>query len=169
MDKKQKLIDELKSIGLAMLYFGCWLAILVVLKKLMLDEYHIQFNGFSSALIGALILSKVVLVLEHVPLSAWIHGRPAWVDIVLRTILYALGVLLVLLLEKAFEGRHEYDGFGAALSAVFQHPDMPHILANAVVLTGALLGYNVLSVLRANFSEGGLLRVFLTPVPSTTQ
>ena len=165
MGIKQKLIDELKAIGLAMLYFGCWLAALIVLKKLMLDEYQIQFNGFSKALIGALILSKVVLVLEHVPLGAWIQARPAWVDILLRTILYSLGVLLVLILEKAFEGRHEYGGFGSAFSAMFQHPDMPHILVNALVLSGALLGYNVLSVLRANFSEGGLLRVFLTPVP----
>ena len=75
-----------------MLYFGCWLAALIVLKKLMLAEYQIQFNGFSQALIGALILSKVVLVLEHVPLGEWITARSAGVDIMLRTGLDAFGV-----------------------------------------------------------------------------
>ena len=165
MGIKQKLIDELKSIGLAALYFGCWLAALIVLKKLVLAEYQIPFEGLSKALIGTLVLSKVVLVLEHVPLGAWIQAKPAWVDIMLRTVLYALGVLLVLLLEKAFEGRHEYGGFGSALSAGFQHPDMPHVLTNALVLSGALLGYNVLSVIHANLGKSGLLRVFLAPVP----
>ena len=165
MGLKQKLIHELEALGLAALYFGCWLAALIVFKQLVLAEYQIQFYGLSKVLIGTLILSKVVLVLEHVPLGAWVQARPAWVDIMLRTVLYALGLLIVLLLEKAFEGRHEYGGFGPALNAVFQHPDMPHILVNAIVLTGALLGYNVLSVLRANLGKGGLLRVFLSPVP----
>jgi len=165
MGLKQNLIHELEALGLAALYFGCWLGALIVLKQLVLVEYQIQFYGLSKVLIGTLILSKVVLVLEHVPLGAWVQARPAWVDIMLRTVLYALGLLIVLLLEKAFEGRHEYGGFAPALSAVFQHPDIPHILVNATVLTGSLLGYNVLSVLRANLGKGGLLRVFLNPVP----
>lgn len=165
MSLKQKLRHELKAIGLAALYFGCWLAALLVMKKLVLAEYHIEFNGISKALVGALILSKVVLLLEHVPLGAWVRDRPAWVDVLLRTALYALGLITVLLLEKAFDGRHEHGGFGPSLGAVFQHPDMPHVWANAIALTGALLFYNVLSVVRAHLGEGGLRRLFLTPVP----
>ena len=43
MGLKQKLINELKAIGLAALYFGCWLAALIGLKQLVLAEYQIQF------------------------------------------------------------------------------------------------------------------------------
>jgi hypothetical protein len=105
------------------------------------------------ALAGALVLAKVVLVLEHVPLGAWVRTRPALLDVILRTALYALGVLVVLLLEKAVEGRHEHSGFGPSLVAVFQHAEVHQVWVNTICLSGALLGYNVLSVVRGHLAE----------------
>jgi hypothetical protein len=119
--------------------------------------------------VGALVLSKVVLVLEHVSLGAWVRARPAWVDVVLRTVLYSLGVAMVLVLEKGFEGRHEHGGFGPSLMAVFQHADVHHVWVNTICLSGALLGYNMLSVVRQHLGEGGLIRAFLSPLPEETQ
>jgi len=165
MNLSPKLVQELRALGLAGLYFGSWLAALLFIKQLVLAEYQIQFSGLSKAVIGALVLSKVVLVLEHVPLGAWVRRRPAWVDVVLRTALYALGVLVVLVVEKGFEGRHEYGGFGASLRAVFQHEDVYHVWLNALCLSGALLGYNLLSVIRRRLGRGELLRMFATPLP----
>lgn len=163
MSTSDKLKHELKAILLAMLYFGAWIGTLLVVKKLLLTEYHIAFNGFSKALVGALILSKVVLILEHVPLGAWLRDKPVFFDVILRTILYALGTLVVMLLEKGFESRHEQGGFGNSLMNVFQHPDIPHIWANTICVTAALLFYNLLSALNRHLGKGGLARVFLAP------
>lgn len=165
MGLQEKLIHEIKAVGLAALYFGCWIAALIWLKQLILAEYRIEFDGMSKALVGALILSKVVLVLEHVPLGAWVRARPAWVDLLLRTLLYAVGVLVVLLLEKSFEGRHLHGGFGPALQAVFRDADLNHVLVNTIGLSGALLGYNLLAMVRRRLGSGGLGRLFLTPLP----
>jgi len=165
MSLRQKLMDEIRAVALATLYFGTWIGVLVFLKTLALAEYRIAFHGLSLVLVGALVLAKVVLVLEHVSLGAWIRIRPALIDVILRTVLYALGVLVVLLLEKAFEGRHEYGGFGASLMAVFQHAEVHHVWVNTVCLSGALLGYNMLSVVRRHLGEGGLLRLLLSPLP----
>jgi hypothetical protein len=165
MSLRQKLMDEIRAVTLATLYFGTWIGVLVFLKTLALAEYRIAFRGLSLVLVGALVLAKVVLVLEHVSLGAWIRTRPALVDVILRTALYALGVLVVLLLEKAFEGRHEHGGFGASLMAVFQHAEVHHVWVNTVCLSGALLGYNMLSVVRRHLGEGGLLRLLLSPLP----
>ena len=165
MSLRQKLMDEIRAVTLAALYFACWIGVLVFLKTLALAEYRIAFHGLSLVLVGALVLAKVVLVLEHVSLGAWIRTRPALVDVSLRTALYALGVLVVLLLEKAFEGRHEYGGFGPSLAMVFQHAEIHHVWVNTICLSGALLGYNMLSVVRRHLGEGGLLRLFLSPLP----
>ena len=165
MSLRQKLMDEIRAVALATLYFGTWIGVLVFLKTLALAEYRIAFRGLSLVLVGALVLAKVVLVLEHVSLGAWIRTRPALVDVILRTALYALGVLVVLLLEKAFEGRHEHGGFGASLMAVFQHAEVHHVWVNTVCLSGALLGYNMLSVVLRHLGEGGLLRLLLSPLP----
>ena len=156
-----RLVHEAKAIALVALYFGCWLGALFLIKLLLLADYGIAFSGLSKALIGALILSKVVLILEHVSLGVWVESRPAWIGVVLRTVLYSLGVIVVLILEKGFDGRHEYGGFVASLSAIFQHIDIDHVLANAIAISGALLGYNIFAVIRRHLGEGGMLKLFL--------
>jgi len=165
MHLPQKLKNEIEAVGTAALYFWCWISALLLVKKLILAEYQITVNGWSVALVGALILSKVVLVLENVSLGAWVRDRPAWVEVVLRTAMYSLGVALVLILEKGFEGRHAYGGFGSAVRHLFQQVDVHHVWANTVCLSGALLGYNVLSVIRRYLGQGGLFRILSSPLP----
>jgi hypothetical protein len=160
-----KIKNEIVTLVEVMLFFGCWLAVLGVLKHFILAEYHISFNGVSMVLVGSLILAKVVMVLEYAPLGAWVRERPAWVDVMLRTALYGFGVIVVLLLEKGFEGRHEYGGFGPSLAAVFQHEDINRIWGSSIALTGALLIFNVLSIIRGHLGKGGLRRLFLIPPP----
>lgn len=166
MSIQEKLKHEMKSVTLVTLFFAAWLGILMVLKILILEDYQIHFGGFSMALIGALVLAKVVLILEHVPLGAWLRDKPVLVDVLLRTFLYACGTLVVLLLEKAFESRNEQGGFVSALMNVFKHRDLPHIWANTICLGGALLFYNLLSVLNRHLGTGGLAWVFLSPHPN---
>ena len=169
MSFKEKLVEELKAIALTTLYFAVWLGVLMVLKKLILAEYHIHFKGLSMALIGALVLAKVVLILEHVPLGEWIDRRPAVYDVIVRTTFYAFGVLIVLLLEKAFEARHEYGGFLRALTRVFEHPDIPHVLANTICTAGALLVFNALTIVQEHLGEHGLGRLFLSQSPKASK
>jgi len=169
MSIAQKMKHEVAAVAWLTCYFGCWIGALVLLKYLVLAEYEIAFYGFSVALVGALVLAKVVLVLEYVPLGAWVRGRPAWVDVVLRTALYAFGVFVVLLLERAFEGRHEHGGLGPSLMAVFQQVDAKHVWLNTICLSAALLSYNMLSVVRKRLGKGALLQMFLTPLPNDSE
>ena len=163
MSIQEKLKTELKAIIMVTLFFAVWLGIMVGLKVLILEDYQIHVGGFSMVLIGALILAKVVLILEHVSLGSWLRGKLVLVDVMLRTFLYALGTLVVLLLEKAFESRHAQGGFGPALMKVLHHRDMPHVWANTICLGGALFSYNFLSVLNRHLGTGGLSRIFLSP------
>jgi hypothetical protein len=160
-----RLREEIRSVGLATLFFGVWFLVLLVLKWLVLAEYRIEFHGLSMALVGALIVAKVVLVLENVPLGALTRNRPAVVDVIARTGLYGLGVLVVLLLEKAFETRHEYGGFISSVVQVLHHQDIPHVLAATIGVTGALLVFNASFVVRRRLGKGGLLPLFWSALP----
>lgn len=152
---------ELRAIGLTTLFFASWFGVLVILKELILADYQIGFRGMSAALIGALVVAKVVLLLERVSLGGWVRRQPAIVDVVLRTTLYGAGVLLVLVLEKAFESRHAFGGFTAALPHVLHHPDIDHVWVNTIVVVGALFVFNLLSVIRRQLGDIGLTRLFL--------
>jgi len=165
MSAAQKLKHEIVEVMWLTLYFGCWLAVFVLIKYLVLAEYQVAYSDFSIALIGALVLAKVVLVLEYVPLGAWVESQAAWVDVFCRTILYVFGVFVVLLIEKGIDGMHEYGGFGAALTTEWRQTDMHHILLNVICLSGALMSYNMLSVVRKRMGKGALLQMFLSPLP----
>jgi hypothetical protein len=169
MSLPARLKHELKAVGMATLFFGAWISALILLKTLVLDEYQIGFSGWSRALVGALILAKVVLVLEHVSLGAWVRSRPAWVDMVLRTALYSLGVAAVTLIEHGLKGRGEHGGVTGALIAAAREAKFPHVLVNTICLSGALLVYNGLSIVRRRLGEGGLSRMFLEPLPEESK
>jgi hypothetical protein len=160
MELKHKLVEELKEVGLVTAYFAAAFGILMVLKELTLAEYDITFGGFSKVMISALILAKVVVILKHVKLGEWIARHPAWVSVVLRTVLYSIGVLIVMLLEKSFETRHEAGGFVAALKGVLWHSEIHHVWVSAICSTCAILVYNALWAISTRLGKGGLARVF---------
>lgn len=163
MSIKERLNHELTAIVLVTLFFAAWLGVFMGLKVLILEDYQVRVRNFSMVLIGALVLAKVVLVLEHVPLGGWLRAKPVLMDVVQRTLVYALGTLVVMVLEKAFESRHEQGGFGPALRNVLHHRDMPHVWANAICVTGALLIYNLHSEVKHHLGSGGLAGVLLSP------
>lgn len=165
MNFARKLQHEIRTVAQTTFYFVVWLAALTLINHLILEEYRIEFHGFTMAVISALVLAKVVLVLELALLGAWVGARPAWVEVVLRTLLYSLGLLIVLVAEKAFESRHELGGSTAALLAVYRHAEMPHVWTNTIVLSGALLAYNTMNVVRLNLGKGWLRAVLLSPPP----
>jgi hypothetical protein len=165
MSFRRRLIEEGRAVLWTTAYFAAWFAVLIVLKELILEEYQIEFRGLSMALVGALVVAKVVLVLEHVPLGRWALRRPALVEVILRTLFYALGAFVVLLLEKAFEARHESGGFGPALAGVLHHRDVPHVWANTICVASALFGFNALAVVRRYLGDAALTALFLSSSP----
>lgn len=168
MRMKDKIIKELKSVFLTTMYFFFWFGVLMVIKILLLREYEIEFYGFSKVLIGALILAKVVLILENVPLS-FTKKLPVIVGLLVRTILYSFGVLLVLILEKAFETRNEYGGFWDAVSHVFEGVNIYHFWVNSIVVFGALFFFNFWTILKKRFGDGIIYKVLFSPDPNSSE
>jgi uncharacterized membrane protein YczE len=152
---------EVKSILLTTLYFAAWFLSMLALKDLILAEHRIEVVGVSKALIGALIVAKAVLILDRVPLT----GGPAWVDVLVGTALFALGVFVVLIAERGIEGRHGPEGFFGAVRLAFTQAGPHHVGATTICVIGALLGYNAFGVLRAHVGLDGLRRMFVSPLP----
>lgn len=164
MSWKEKLISELKSVGIATVYFLFCFSTLMLIKYLLLQEYQIKFSGVSMMIIGAFIIAKVLFIMEHIPLGKWVNKQPAYVEIFIRTILYSFGVLVVMILEKGFEGRNEYGGFGSSLQQVFNHVDIYHVWVNTIVVFITLLGFNLITYISNQLGKGTLLRMlFASP------
>jgi len=71
-----------------------------------------------------------------------------------------LGVAEVLILEKGMEGRHAFGGFAAVPAGGC----LPRV-GNTLCLSGALLGYDVLSVVQRHSGEEVWVRMLFSPLP----
>jgi len=165
MSLQRRMIKEIKQIGLITLYFACCFGMMVFLKRLVLAQYEIESGGLPVAILGALVVGKVVAVTDKLPLGKWVRKKPVALDVVVRTLLYTLVVAIVLLLEKAFETRHEAGGFGTAVVRVFRHREVHRVWAGTICVSGALLALKVFSVLRRQLGDRELTRIFFeTPL-----
>lgn len=161
----QKVVHEIKEILNVTLYFAVWLGILMLLKKLLLADYNIEFKGVSIVLISSLIIAKVVLLMDLIPLGMGIKKHPVYVDVIVRTLWYTFGVLIVSLLEKAFESRNENGGFSEALQAIFQHRDIYKVWANTLVVGLSIFWFQVWRSIKSYLKNGELVNLFFkTPL-----
>lgn len=163
MSWKEKLKNELKSVGITTLYFLIWFGFLMLIKILLLEDYDIEFTGVSMVIVGALVVAKVILIMEYIPLGSWVKKQPAYVDLLVRTTLYAIGIFIILILEKGIEGSSEYGGFFASVEQTFKHADIYHIWVNTIVVFGALLSFNFLTLIRTRLGKGVLFRILKEP------
>jgi hypothetical protein len=158
----RKIVEEIRIIARTAAYFAFVFILMMVMKKLYLEDYDIQFSGMSQAIIGALIMAKVIILMELISLGSWVQRQPAIVDVTLRTVLYSLGVLVVVFLEKAFEKRHEAGGFGPAFAYVFNHRDIYHVWATTLGASGSIFVYNAFTVVQRTMGKHGLAKLFFS-------
>lgn len=159
-------VHEVRAVGVAMLFFGCWIGTLLLIRHLVLAEHQIEMYDYGAAIVGALVLSKVVIVLERVPLGGWVRARPAYVGVALRTAMYTAGVAVVLSVEHGIRGRGEHGGFLPAIEAAARSTGEDHLWVSVICIGGALLTWNVLAVVRAHLGAGAIVRMLTTPLPA---
>src|SRR6516165_9855361 len=80
-------------------FFIAMILIFAVVKLLAL-QYSIRFYAFARAAIGALILGKVVLLMEIAERKGAASRHPRAIVVAFKTVIYALGVFLFEFAER---------------------------------------------------------------------
>src|SRR6516165_8466622 len=100
-------------------------------KRLVLEEHGIDFSGFFTATLAALLVGKAVLATDHLPFMRRFDGAPMIQPIIFKTAIYWLCILIVRLAEELVQflanGRTVTDFptyLIESLVTVFVHPDM---------------------------------------------
>jgi len=151
---------EFKEVGLVTLYFLICFGIILTLKKLMLEAYEIEFYAFSSAVIGALIVGKVVVVLDKTKAGTRLDASHSIGGVVLyKTMIYTLWTFLVLWGEKMFHAYRETGALGKAFVDVWAHQDRYVIFAKVLCIGLAFMGYHLFKGIDRRLGEGTLKRL----------
>ena len=129
-------------------------------KRLILQEHGIEFSGFFTALVAALLIGKAVLVTDNLPFMRRFDGAPMIQPILFKSAIYWLCVLIVRLAEELVH-------FVAAGGAVADFRDhfvdefpLARFLSIQIWLMVLFLAYVTIHELNALFGDGELYRLF---------
>ena len=155
------LIEELRSLAWLTFYFAAWFVVIMLLKQLWLEEYGIAFSGIATGLLAAVITAKVVVVLDHLPMTKRLQDLPGIAEVLTRSAVYTVFVLAVMIAEKAFESRANHGGLIIALRRVLDHPDMPAVYGSAIMIGLAFLSHHAFSIVRRDIGSKRMADLFL--------
>ena len=99
----QKLLKTIKheflEVVIPAIFFFVAFNVIAFTKKLMLEQYGIEFSGFVAATVGALIVAKVVLIADRIPFINKYPDKPLIYNVAWKTVIYILVAFVVRFLE----------------------------------------------------------------------
>ncbi len=147
MTVRDRIKREVEEVALVTLFFLIGFFFILFMKKLLLEEYAIEFYGLSTAVISALIVAKVLIVLDKFHICDQFRRYPYWVPLLYKTIIYTFAVFLVTGAEKVFEVYREVQALGTAIREVFHGIHIFHLLHTNVSVFILFLAYNALTAI----------------------
>lgn len=162
MSVADRVRHEVREIGLVTGYFLLWFLLFLTLKKLVLAEYQIHVSVVGTAVVGALVIAKIVVLLENTPIAAGFRSSLVVLNVLWRSGSYTAVVLAVLLAERLFHAYRAQDDLSAAVSEIWATRDVHHALAMAISIGMAFVIFNGSVEIDRRLGSGGLRRLFFS-------
>ena len=82
------------------IFFFVGFNLILLTKRLILQEQGVEFSGFFTAIVAALLVGKAVLVTDNLPFMRRFDGAPMIQPILFKSAIYWVCVLIVRLAEE---------------------------------------------------------------------
>jgi len=142
------------------IFFFVGFNLILYTKRLILQEHGIEFSGFFTSLVAALLVGKAVLVTDNMRFMRRFDGAPMLQPILFKSAIYWLCVLIVRLAEELVH-------FVAAGGAITDFGDhfagqfpLARFLPIQIWLMVLFLVYVTMHELNLLFGDGELYRLF---------
>jgi len=150
------------EVGLITLYFFTCFALFMIIKKLVLFEHKISFYGWSTALVGALLMGKVVFLIDKLPIHKWLKHLPPINEILFKALVYTILVFAVIVLEKTVHFWLEDPLLGTWQSHLFGHGKGALLLAHSIYIYFCFIGFYFIHFLVEMFGREKILDLLTT-------
>jgi hypothetical protein len=166
MNLMTRVKHELSEVGLVTLYFLICFGIILLLKKLFLASYEIEYYALSGAVISALIAAKIVVILDKTHAGTrFDRSQSTGIAAGYKTFMYLLVTLVFLVAERAFHAYRETGALGKALDEVWEERDRNVMLAKALCVGLTFAAYNLYAGVDRRLGKGVLWRAIWNRTP----
>jgi len=140
-------------------FFIAMILIFAVVKLLAL-QYSIRFYAFARAAIGALVLGKVVLLMEIAERKSDVSGYPRAIVVAFKTVIYATAVFLFEFGERLARAWYERGSLHEGFVMVKANANLDHFLALLILICTIVAMYLAMEEISHAMGEGELTRLF---------
>ncbi|BCS96968.1 hypothetical protein DSLASN_26000 [Desulfoluna limicola] len=134
---KREIIESIPTV----MFFFIVFQLLAFTRALILKEYGIQVSTFVNATVGALIVGKVVLFADLLPLMNRFPNKPLLYNIVWKTCIYMVAAILVRYVENLIPLILKYKTLAAANRHLLDEAVWPYFWLLQLWLTVCFLMY----------------------------
>ena len=162
---KSKLAHELREMAWIFLYLALFLCALATYSTLLLREFHVSYFVYGTALLNALIMSKIILLGEYFKLGRKQEGKPLIHTAVLKAFEFAILMAVFHVIEEVI--KHLVDGHSLS-NALHELTGvrLTEILARNLVFFCALVSFFAGRELRRVMGEEKFSALFFRTGPS---
>jgi len=155
---RHTIVHEARLVALITSYFLVCFGTIALLKLLILAEYEVDATTAGGAAIAALVIGKVVIVLNKTRFGNRFERHAVWSSVLYKSVVYTFAVALVLSIEKLIHAYQAGEPWGATLQQALNASDSDRALATTLCVFVSFLGYNLLSELGRAFGWDTLRR-----------
>jgi hypothetical protein len=155
---------ELKEmLSIASVFFVIFV-LFMLMKKAFQNEYTFNFVVIGTAFVGSLIIAKVVLIFDLLPITKRSDHLPNIYRVFFRSLVYLVGYVIFTFLEHLIKGLIEGGDFLHASSLAFHELGKLTYITSLIAIFVAFLFFNAFWVIRAKYGPTALFNLFFRKV-----
>jgi hypothetical protein len=154
-----RLIGLVRELAPTVLFFFVAFLLIFLMFKLFAQRYSIEFSALSKAAIGALILGKVIPLLDWAGSGHSFATHRRIVVIASKTLIYGLVVTVLAVGEKIFHGVREAGSLQGGISSVIAHANLDRFFGMVLLFSLVVGSYLLLQEIDRAMGKGALLRL----------
>jgi hypothetical protein len=153
----------IREMAPVVLFFFIAFLLIFVMFKLFVSQYEIEFSAFTKAAIAALILGKVVPLLDWAQSGYRFETHRRAVVIAGKTFIYGLVVIVLGIGEKVFYSVRELGSLRDGISRVVANANLDRFLGLVLLISLTVGTFLVMQEISRAMGKGALFRLLFEP------
>jgi hypothetical protein len=161
---KRFFVGLFREMAPVVLFFFVAFLLIGLMFKLFVSEYEIEFSAFAKAAVAALVIGKVIAILDWTEsgyAADSTHRRI--VVIAVKTFFYALVVIVLGIGEKIFHAYRDAGSLGEAVSNLIANANLDRFMGLVLLISLVVFIYLAMQEIEQAMGQGALFRLFFEP------
>jgi len=153
--------EEVRKLLIAAIFFSVGFLLLILHNRLLTLGSGIEIAGVTRALVGGLIVAKVLLTVDLLPFVDAFPNKPLVYNITWKSLLYITGSIVFLYLEPLVKNLFKGAGLYLSHSRAWQEVMVPRTASIAIWLAVLMTGFVTIRELSRVIGKAPMKDIFL--------